>query len=328
MPDVQYSDETVRGNHPMPTVLCSGETMALLHSPHGGRLRHAVSLELRIGGAESTVAIALARLGFNSGWISRVGNDELGELVLSKIRAEGVDVSRVKRSIAPTGLYLRDSVSTGPRVFYYRQHSAASELAPEAFDLDYLKGADVLHMTGITPALSNSCRQYTQWALERARQRGVTVSFDVNYRSKLWDSQEALACLETFLPYIDILFISDEEARALWQRDDGGLLEALAAKGPSQILIKHGGDRCVALLGGRLFEAPAFPVEVVDTTGAGDAFAAGYLAAKLWGLPPERSLRIAQAMGACCVSGAGDYENLPDKAELMRFVDGKETLGR
>lgn len=312
----------------MPTVLCSGETMALLHSPHGGRLRHAGSLDLRIGGAESTVAIALARLGVDAGWISRVGNDELGELVLSKIRAEGVDVSRVSRSDAQTGLYLRDMVSTGPRVFYYRQRSAASELAPGVFDKDYLNGAKFLHMTGITPALSQSCRQYTQWALQQAREHGVSASFDVNFRSKLWSAEEALTCLESFLPYLDVLFISDEEARALWQRDDRTLLESLAARGPSQILIKHGGDRCVALLDGVLLEAPAFQVNVVDTTGAGDAFAAGYLAAKLWGLPPERSLRIAQAMGACCVSGEGDYENLPDKAELMRFVDGTEILGR
>lgn len=117
-----------------------------------GRLRHAAGLELKIGGAESNLAIALSRLGVSAGWVGYLSADEPGQIVLDRIRAEGVDTSRVRRlEEAPTGLYLREKVGTEVRVNYYRRGSAASKMGPEAFDLEYLRGATFLHLTGITP---------------------------------------------------------------------------------------------------------------------------------------------------------------------------------
>jgi 2-dehydro-3-deoxygluconokinase len=311
----------------MPTVVCSGETMALLHTPNG-RLRHAGRLELGIGGAESNVAIGLARLGIDSGWVSRLGDDEPGELVLSRIRAEGVNVDQVARSPAATGLYLRDAPVAGPRVFYYRAGSAASELAPGSIDAAYLDGARFLHISGITPALSDSCREYTHWLIEQARARGVTVSFDINFRAKLWSAEAAADFVSSILAKIDVLFVSDEEARALWQRDDDRLLSWLAEQGPNQVLLKCADQGCRALIDDVFLDGAAFAVSTVNTTGAGDAFAAGFIAAQLWEASAPQALRFAQAMGACCVAGAGDYESLPDREELMRFADGVETLER
>ena len=145
-------------NHDVVTV---GETMVLGVPPRPGRLRHATGLELKIGGAESNLAIALSRLGLSAGWASYLGDDEPGQLVLDRVRAEGVDTTRVRRvQDHPTGLYLREQVGTDVRVYYYRQGSAASTMQPKAFDLDYLSGAKFLHLTGITPALSEGLPRF------------------------------------------------------------------------------------------------------------------------------------------------------------------------
>jgi 2-dehydro-3-deoxygluconokinase len=215
------------------SVITAGETMVLGTPAHPGRLRHSAQLQLKIGGAESNLAIALSRVGISAGWISHLGDDEPGQLVLDRVRAEGVDTSRLCRlEGCPTGLYLRERIGPASRVYYYRQGSTASKMRPKAFDLEYLQGASFLHLTGITPALSDECRIFTLWAARGAREVGIRVSFDVNYRSKLWSPEDAMAFAEEMLPEVDLLFISDEEARALWGRDDEEFLRELAESGP------------------------------------------------------------------------------------------------
>jgi 2-dehydro-3-deoxygluconokinase len=313
----------------MPRVVTAGETMVLGVPARPGRLRHASSLELKIGGAESNLAIALSRLGISAGWVGLLGEDEPGQLVLDRIRGEGVDTSRVRRlGDYPTGLYLREQVGQTTRVYYYRRGSAASAMAPGAFDPGYLEGAGFLHLTGITPALSEDCRDFVIWSAREARERGARVSFDVNYRSKLWSPEEARSLTEELLPSVDLLFAGDEEARALWGRDDRGFLRELAGAGPHEVVLKRGGEGSVAVLGDEVLEQPAFPVPEVDPVGAGDAFDAGYLAGHLWGLDPERRLRVANAMGALSVATLGDYEGLPDEEELRAFEEGRRALGR
>ena len=310
----------------MPSVVTAGETMVLGVPARPGRLRHAPSLELKIGGAESNVAIALSRLGVSAGWVSLLGEDEPGRLVFDRVRAEGVDVSRVRRVRGlPTGLYLREQVGQEIRVYYYRKGSAASTMTLKALDPEYLKEAEFLHLTGITPALSEDCRAFTLWA---AREDGTRVSFDVNYRSKLWGSGEARAFVEEILSSVDLLFVGDDEARALWGRDDEGLVRELAARGPREVVLKLGREGSLALVDGRIITRPAYPVEAVDPVGAGDAFDAGYLAGHLWELAPEERLRVANAMGALSIATLGDYEGLPDKDELWAFLEGGKALGR
>src|SRR5215210_2045124 len=155
-------------------VVTAGETMVLGVPPRPGRLRHASSLELKIGGAESNLAIALSRLGLSAGWAGYLGDDEPGQLVLDRIRAEGVDTSQVRRiEERPTGLYLREQVGADVRVYYYRQGSAASTMQRCAFDADYLSGAKFMHLTGITPALSEACRIFILWAAREASALGA-----------------------------------------------------------------------------------------------------------------------------------------------------------
>jgi 2-dehydro-3-deoxygluconokinase len=312
----------------MPSVVTAGETMVLGVPARPGRLRHAASLELKVGGAESNVAIALSRLGVSAGWVSLLGDDEPGQLVLDRIRAEGVDTWQVRRTSNSTGLYLRETVGTQVRVYYYRKGSAASTMAPGAFDPGYLEGAEFLHLTGITPALSEECRAFTLWAAREARATGTLLSFDVNYRSKLWGPEEARAFVEEILPHVGLLLIGDEEALALWGRDDEEFVRQLAASGPREVVLKRGGEGSLALVDGRTITQPAFPVEDVDPVGAGDAFDAGYLAGHLWGLGAEERLRAANAMGALSVATLGDYEGLPDEEELRAFLEGRKALGR
>src|ERR671920_1390575 len=150
-----------QGGDAVPRVVTAGETMVLVVPSAPGRLRHASGVTLSIGGAESNVAIGLSRLGVQAGWVSALGDDELGELVLHRIRAEGVDTSAVRRvPDRPTGLYLREEVAGALRVHYYRRGSAASTLAPGAFDPSALEGVAFLHLTGITGALSAECAEF------------------------------------------------------------------------------------------------------------------------------------------------------------------------
>jgi 2-dehydro-3-deoxygluconokinase len=304
----------------MPSVVTAGESMVLGVPARPGRLRHAARLELKVGGAESNVAIALSRLGISAGWVGFLGGDEPGQLV---------DTSRVRRLPShPTGLYLREQVGAATRVYYYRRDSAASAMTEDAFDPGYLEGVEFLHLTGITPALSEECRRFVLWAAEEASERETRLSFDVNYRSKLWSPQEARAFAEELLPRVDLFFAGDEEARALWGRDDEEFLWGLAGMGPQEVVLKRGREGSVLAFGGEILEQPAFPVEEVDPVGAGDAFDAGYLAGHLWDLSPEERLRVANAMGALSVATLGDYEGLPDTEELWAFLEGRKALGR
>jgi 2-dehydro-3-deoxygluconokinase len=312
----------------MPNVVTAGETMVLMTPAQPGRLRHATQLELRIGGAESNVAIALARLEEHVGWVSWLSTDELGELVLARIRAEGVETSQIRRMPGSTGLYIRERLGDAVRAYYYRNGSVASQMNEGAFDPAYLDGAQFLHLTGITPALSPSCQRFMPWAMNEAKRRGVKVSFDVNYRSKLWSAQAARTAIEELLPLVDLLLIGDEEAEALWGESGEALLHTFAQRGPSEIVLKRGAAGSTALVDGVVTEEPGFVVTAVDSIGAGDAFAAGYLAGHLWQANPQIRLRIANAMGAYAVMNTGDYEGLPTKAELMSFLEGRKDLGR
>ena len=310
-------------------VVTAGETMVLGTPAQPGRLRHAASLELKIGGAESNLAVALSRLGISAGWISFLSSDEPGQFVLDRIRAEGVDTSRVRRiQEYPTGLYLRERLGTGSQVYYYRQGSAASTMGPGALDREYLEEARFFHLTGITPALSADCRDFTLWAAREAREAGTRLSFDVNYRSKLWPTEEARSFVEDLLPHVDLLFVGDEEALALWDRDDEEFLRELGASGPEEVVLKLGERGSMVLFEDRVLKQPGFDVPEVDPVGAGDAFDAGYLAGWLWDLAPEERLRVANAMGALSVTTLGDYEGLPDKEELWSFLEGRKALGR
>ena len=312
-------------------VLAVGETMALLTAAEVGRLRHAASLTLGVAGAESNVAIGARGRGARAAGGGGAGHDELGELVVSRIRAEGVDVGGVVRDPgAPTSLMLKERRTADMvRVLYYRRHGPGSRLRPDDLDPAQVAAAGVLHVTGITPALSESARATVDHAVELARAAGVPVSFDLNYRSALWPADRAAAVCRELAARADIVFAGDDEAALLGlSGDPAALAGALAALGAGHAVVKLGERGAVAAVDGRVHTVDPVPVRAVDPVGAGDAFVAGYLAETLAGRPVPERLVTAAACGAFAVTVPGDWEGLPTRDELAALGVRPGTVHR
>ncbi|GAA4627148.1 sugar kinase [Actinoallomurus vinaceus] len=301
-------------------VVTIGETMAALRGD--GPLRLGGPLTLSMAGAETNVAIGLARLGHRVRWAGVVGADELGELVLRTLRAESVDVTTVRSDpMAPTGLLLQEHrVANVTRVHYYRTGSAGSALRVDDAEAALMTGepARVLHVTGITPALGPDPRATVERAVRRAREAGTRVCLDVNYRSRLWAPDLAARVLGELLPYVDILIASDDELPLVagGETDEERAVGQLLDLGIDEVVVKHGGAGARAWSAAGSVRLPARAVPVTGTVGAGDAFTAGYLSGTLDGLPIEDRLDRAVTVGAFAVAAAGDWEGLPTRDEL------------
>ncbi len=299
-----------------PDVVTMGETMVSLRT--GTPLRLGGTLSMSMAGAESNVAIGLARLGHSVRWGGRVGSDEVGAFILRTLRAESVAVDTVvvdtERS---TGLMLAERRVAGvSRVSYYRTGSAGSGLSVSDAAACLLDAPRILHLTGITPALSASAAEAVTEALDLAHRAGALVSFDVNYRSKLWTVQEARSVLSELVRRADIVIASEDELGLVAPGDEPATAQELAAYGVGQLVIKRGARGATVWLEGVAHHAPAITVPVLDTIGAGDAFTAGYLSGLLDGLPPAVALRRGTVTGAFAVSAVGDWEGLPTRDEL------------
>jgi 2-dehydro-3-deoxygluconokinase len=304
-------------------VVTIGETMALMATPTYGPLAHSRSLSLSIGGAESNVAIGLRRLGVAATWISRLGDDSLGDLVLREISAEGVSVVATRDPEAPTALMIKERRSgVQTLVWYYRSGSAASRMTVDEVDLDLVRGASLLHLTGITPALSTTMAEVTFEAVRVAREAGVPVSFDLNYRGRLWSPELAGETYRKIVPLVDIVFAGDDEA-AIAVGPGGSPLELahrLVQLGAGEAVVKLGARGAVAVVAGHEHVRAAVPVEVVDTVGAGDAFVAGYLADYLAAADVPTRLTTAVTAGAYQCLVTGDWEGMPRRAELAALT--------
>lgn len=315
-----------------PDVLTFGETMVALRG--GGPLKLGGTLQVSVAGAESNVAIGLARLGHAVHWSGAVGADEAGELVLRTLRAEGVTVSGATTDAqAPTGLVLFEPrLPDVTRVHYYRAGSAGSRLPAAAVERAFAAAPPrVLHLTGITPALGPSARAAADTALALARQHAVPVCLDVNFRARLWSAADASRVLRAWAPQVDVLIASDDELPLCLpgpNAADGtgpgtGTASGLATQaarlrelGVREVVVKRGADGATAFTADGALHRPAKPVRAVDAVGAGDAFVAGYLSALLDGADVAGRLERATTTGAFAVASRGDWEGAPTRAEL------------
>ncbi|MEV0094683.1 sugar kinase [Streptomyces sp. NPDC050738] len=312
-----------------------GETMAALAPHRIGPLRHATTMGLAVAGSESTVAIGVRRLGHRAAWIGRVGDDELGALVTSTLRGESVDVHATVDAQAPTGLLLKERRTASlRRVHYYRSGSAGSRLAPADLPSGTIESADLLHVTGITPALSATAADTVRAAVARARTAGTAVSYDLNHRARLWTSAEARAFAYPLLPAMSVLFASADEAELLLEVAPGSLTPAelaLAIRklGPQTAVVTLGAEGAVSVgLSGTVHTVPAVPVPEIDPVGAGDSFVAGYLAALLDKAQSYDRLVQAARVAAWSVAAEGDWEGLPSAAELPLTAAPPGTVAR
>ena len=306
----------------MTAVACVGETMVSFIPSDGAGLDATEHLGLNTAGAESNVAMYLADHGIDARWVSRLGDDAFGRRVLHHVRSAGVDTSAVRTDpTRPTGLLFKDPAKngSGTKVSYYRHGSAASAMGRCVLDEEVMRTADLWHFTGITPALSTSCRELVEAAL--TSERSAEFSFDVNYRPAVWREPPG-ALLRRLAQAADIVFVGLDEAQALWGddvRDPDDVRTLLPT--PRIVVVKDGANAATAFHADSRTTVPALAVNVVEPVGAGDAFAAGFLAGTLRGESPERCLRRGHVTAASALSVTGDHGPLPDAATIAKLLD-------
>jgi 2-dehydro-3-deoxygluconokinase len=314
-------------------VVTLGECLASFVAADAGPLAEARGFTRHIAGAEANVAVGLARLGHAVAYIGRVGGDGFGTAILRALRGEGVDVRHLTiDDSGRTGVMFRERRVLGAMdVVYHRAGSAGSRLTPEdvvrAVDDGVFEGIRWLHLTGITPALSDTASAATTRALEEGRRTGATVSLDVNMRRRLWSDEQAAPLLRDLASRVDVVFGSTDElalvAGADLDSEPDQLVAAVAATGPRTVVVKLGRDGALGRDGETSLAEPGIAVtDVVDPVGAGDAFCAGFIAGRLDGVDLTTALRMGNACGALAVAASGDQSGLPDRGELARLLAG------
>lgn len=308
--------------NPTLDVITVGETMVSFAADQPGPLADAASFTAIVGGAETNVGVGLARLGLRVAWVSRLGADSFAQRIRATLAAEGVDCRAVVEDpTRPTGFMLKSRALAGadPVVEYFRRGSAASALSPADFDEHLFLSARHLHVTGITPALSPSCAELVEHAMKTMRAAGRTVSFDPNLRPRLWPGREAMAAhLNRLAGLADWVLPGIAEGRTLTGLETP---EAIAAfyreRGAAAVVVKLGAEGAYWCEAGSEGHVPGVRVEhVVDTVGAGDAFAVGVISGRLEGLSWPATLARANWIGAQAIQVVGDIEGLPRRDAL------------
>ncbi len=324
-------------------LLTMGEALLVMDPQEIGSLTSVDSFRSRIGGAEVNVAVGLARLGCQVRWFGRLGKDPFGQRIFRFLRGEGVDVDKVQFAAdAPTGLYIKERLRPDKiNGYYYRAFSAASRLVPDLVPDDLLTGIDYLHLTGITPALSQGCREAVFALLRRAKAQKIKISFDPNLRLKLWPLSEARKVLTELAALSDLILPGIDEGKLLWGEDFGWndswlpeemalrLGEYLLALGAQTAVVKMGEAGAMLVEKDRPRFLPAYKVErPVDVVGAGDGFAAGLLSGLLQGKSLVQAIDNGQAVASLVVSRPGDLDGLPTAEELAVFLGQREDVER
>jgi 2-dehydro-3-deoxygluconokinase len=319
--------------------------MVRLTPPNFQRLEQARSFEVYVGGGELNVAVAASRLGISSRWVSRLPDNPLGHLVANRARELGVDVDVEWCAKDRAGLYFAE-LGAAPRassVLYDRSQSAISKVAPGKIDWTAtFHGARWFHVSGITPALSSSAAEVTAEAIRAAKKAGLTVSYDLNYRSKLWSAEKAREVQEPLMEHVDVLITTEEDTRVVFGIGETDTYEHLERESYDDVarnLQKRFGFKAVAVTlrenplvllnswtaivvaDGELYRAPRYEVEVVDRIGAGDAFSGGLIAARLENKSWEEAVRVATAASALKHSIPGDF-CLVTRAEVDQLLRG------
>lgn len=325
-------------------VIGFGETMLRFSPPAGGRLEDARTFESYVAGTESNALAGASRLGLRCAWISALPENPLGRRVVGELQRHGVDTSGVVWANDPSRLgvfYAEEAPApVGTRVHYDRAGSAVALLDGDAVDLSILETARVLHLTGITPALGPGAREVFHRLLRKAWDAEVEVSFDVNYRAKLWEAPEAAAGIEEACRAASLLLCSRDDAATLWGFTGGA--ESVLRQVEEQfgagktIVMTLGSEGAAELRGGEYDEAPTFPSEGKVRFGSGDAFAAGYLCAYLKGPgyeqvherePDATPLLFGNAVAALKRAIAGDIATVTPE-EVLGVVQSDESRFR
>lgn len=307
-------------------VVSIGESMVALVNEPSGYIRYAEGFKPTLAGAETNTLIGLTRLGHDTSWISLLGDDELGEFILHKVRAENVDTSNVKRSNKRTGVFFKQiSPNANVDVTYYRENSAASHITMEDIDADVIRLAKVLYLTGITLSLSDTAKKMV---FEAARQvKGeVKIVFDPNIRLKMWSEEKARETILEFLPFVDCLIIGKYEMNILLGTDDfNKAVDTFKKMGCKKIVLKLGKEGAMYDFDGERGEVknPLYFNEI-DPVGAGDAFAAGIISGLLKGYGAKKLVRRACLLGGYITQFIGDYQGFPSEKMIERAENNSD----
>ena len=313
-----------------------GEAMVRLSPPGSHRLEQTDLFDVKVGGGELNVAVASARLGLKCAWISAVPDNPLGKMVRNKVREQGVDTSYVIfRAKGRQGLYFVE-FGASPRasqVLYDRQNSSISMMEPADIEWDKIfSQSKAFHVSGITPALSKTAAETTLAALKSARKNGCLISYDLNYRAKLWTTREAEKCQTPLMDYVDILITTEEDTNRVFGlkgKDYGETAGKLAHKfGFKTVAITLRGDlsvlknmwTAIAFSNGKIHRDKTYEVEIVDRVGAGDAFSAGFIYGYLSG-GVDRGLQYGNALAALKHTIPGDF-CWSDLKEVEALIQG------
>jgi 2-dehydro-3-deoxygluconokinase len=312
-----------------PALVTLGQSLAVVRSGTYGPLSRDGQLRLSVAGAESNVAIGVRRLSFPATWIGHVGADSLGDLLIRELRAENVSVRADRDPSRPTALMLTERRTAGhSRVWYYRRDAAGAGLSASDLPPDLAGLASVIHLTGITPCLGEGPADAVRHAAATARAAGLTVSLDLNHRQALADAPAFAALMRPLVAAADLVFATTAEAAVLTAEENPErMAAALRALGPETVVVKLGPGGSLLASPDGLLRQDAVPAPVVDTMGAGDAFAAGFLAALLGGADPAARMTLAARVAAIAVATQGDWEGLPTEAELA-MLDWREEITR
>jgi 2-dehydro-3-deoxygluconokinase len=306
----------------MRDVVTFGEAMLRLSPPHFGRLEQTHSLDVEIGGSELNVAVGLSRLGMPAAWISKLPNNALGKMVRNRARELGVDTSQVLFSDkGRQGLYFVE-YGAAPRassVLYDRGNSAVSLI--QAGEVDWkrvLAKAKLFHVSGITPALSASAAETTAVAMKAAKEAGCLVSYDLNYRKKLWSPAEAKSCQAPLMKLVDILTTTEEDTGIVFGiREDSYQkvaeslarvfgIKAVAITLREDLSVWKNNWTAIAYADGKIYADRIYTVEIVDRVGAGDSFTAGFIYGYLTG-NAEKGVKYGNALAALKHTMPGDF---------------------
>lgn len=310
-------------------VVSIGETMVMFDPDRNGRLRTVESFHRFAGGAENNTLVGISRLGHKSKMISFMGDDEFGRYLIMCMRAEGLDVSHIKMlEDGQTGIFFVErNIMEDCNSFYYRGDSAMHKFSP-----DYVKGemfgdAKILYITGITPLISDSCADAVNKAVEIAKGRGMKVAIDPNIRLKMASIDKIRKLIKPLIQQCDYVFPNDAELRLLYpDRTEEEAADELIENGAEVVVVKKGENGAEAYTGKDKHIIESYKLrEIASTMGAGDAFNAGFISGILDKDDINMCLKKACAMGAFAVMGYDPYLMLPEKKELMEFIQGEKS---
>lgn len=317
-------------------VITFGETMIRLSAPDKKRLEQAESMDVNIGGSESNVAVAISRLGLDTSFVTRLTNNPLGRMVENKIREQGVDTTDIVWTDDDrVGKYFLE-FGANPRpssVIYDRANSAISNLKPDTIDWKSIfDGGRLFHTSGITPALSNSAKEVTKESMMAAKNAGLLVSVDLNYRSKLWTQAEAKKCMTELMDHTDILVTTEEDTERVFditadtyeevakKLTDQFDFEVVAITLRDNISMWRNDWTAIAYKDGKVYDDMTYELELVDRVGGGDSFTAGFLYGYLTG-GAQKGVEYGNATSAIKQTNPGDI-NWCTHEEVKSLAEG------